>query len=882
MADARSAARSIDRRARWRMACAALAEEAWRVVWTGRYGFNDQSPASNHTTSNRDDAFRFARERMELSMRQAYSRCAPPIITFVREIDRTAGSGLLYYGWPEWHIDYRDGSSCSYWNSVNTIGEIFSQDRRFETGPVDERSCTTANPVQPGSGRKRFQEADYSGAGAHPLNLQRLYSSRWMDGAAVTGLAPIATWDGGWRHSYQASLTLRADGGLRAFRPDGSMRGLSRSASVANTWTSVSSRDTVVALADAAGQRTGYTYAAATDDGTETYDAGGKLLSRRERNGWTTTLTYSDAATPLAVAPRPGLLIAVRNQFGRELKFTYDAAGRVAELLPPGAISGTPAGSAASPIRYVYDEPASLAPGVPAAGQLTSVTWQDGALKRYHYEDGRWPQAVTGITDEAGVRYGSYTYDGEGRVTRSELAGGVDRLDFAYGTDASGKPTTTVTDYSGAGGTATSRSYAFTDIGGVRFAATVSAPCSLCGNTQQSSTYNAAGDPVRTVAHDGSVTFYAYDAKGRETERATFAASYSGATTRPALVNATQVVSTQWHATFNLPAQVAEPGKTSAYAYDGNGNLVGQSWTATTDATGAQGLAAMATGSTYATGWGYNANSLNASIVTSETAQGSSTAVETGRWTYTYEASRDLKTVKNDSRQPSVTATFVAYNAHGMPTAGQLHDGRSFQIQYRPSGEVDRLTLGDGYSVQYTYSPTRQLLQAQASDNWSASVNYDSSGFANGLSTQLGAVMAAAGVGAIPEPVPLPDWNELGRVTGRLAGACLQRLGVLALILTPSTLGACDTVDNRPAQCRKPCPPCRTVSGRVVPVGTIAYRPLETPPPGTAQHGVTGPHHNLYKANQNPNNCQCFWQPQGAVSPADLPAGSIPIEPFAN
>lgn len=78
------------------------------------------------------------------------------------------------------------------------------------------------------------------------------------------------------------------------------------------------------------------------------------------------------------------------------------------------------------------------------------------------------------------------------------------------------------------------------------------------------------------------------------------------------------------------------------------------------------------------------------------------------------------------------------------------------------------------------------------------------------------------------------------------------------------------------------CPPCRTRSGKTVPVGTIAYRPLDVLPGDTVQHGVSGSHYNIYKANQNPNNCQCFWQPVGAVSPADLPPGAIPIEPFAS
>jgi hypothetical protein len=82
------------------------------------------------------------------------------------------------------------------------------------------------------------------------------------------------------------------------------------------------------------------------------------------------------------------------------------------------------------------------------------------------------------------------------------------------------------------------------------------------------------------------------------------------------------------------------------------------------------------------------------------------------------------------------------------------------------------------------------------------------------------------------------------------------------------------------------CPPCRTVSGKVVPVGTIAYRPLDTPPAGTSEHGVAGPHYNLYRANQAPRNspqpCKCFWQRVGAVPASQLPPGAIPIEPFTD
>lgn len=80
------------------------------------------------------------------------------------------------------------------------------------------------------------------------------------------------------------------------------------------------------------------------------------------------------------------------------------------------------------------------------------------------------------------------------------------------------------------------------------------------------------------------------------------------------------------------------------------------------------------------------------------------------------------------------------------------------------------------------------------------------------------------------------------------------------------------------------CPPCKTVSGRIVPVGTIGYRPLDIIPDDEAQHGVYGSHHNLFRANQYPQpKCDCFWQKlKNVAKPGDLQPSWMPIEPFAN
>jgi uncharacterized protein RhaS with RHS repeats len=368
------------------------------------------------------------------------------------------------------------------------------------------------------------------------------------------------------------------------------------------------------------------------------------------------------------------------------------------------------AGGATSPIRYAYDEAASLGAGVPAQGQLSSVTWQDGSVRRYHHERSDvWyiangPQLLTGITDEAGVRYATWVYDGiapygsnlpGARVVSSEHAGGADRLEFSYYTNATGQAVTSITDYSS--GSAQQSVHTYSNIGNTRVPVLVSAPCPQCGNTQQASTYNTASDATRQIAHDGSVTFLAYDSKGRETERASFPSSYQAATTRPALNNATRVVSTKWHATWNLPTQLAEPGKVTAYMYSSKGNLTAESWTATTDATGAAKFTAVKTGSTFATGWSYSASSLATTVIEKVD------AVETKRWTMAYAANGDLTRV-TDVTGGNRIGRSTAYDVHGrVPTATEV-SGRTVAMTYTLRGSLASEAYGGTAPTTHEYN----------------------------------------------------------------------------------------------------------------------------------------------------------------------------------
>ena len=108
-------------------------------------------------------------------------------------------------------------------------------------------------------------------------------------------------------------------------------------------------------------------------------------------------------------------------------------------------------------------------------------------------------------------------------MVETSLAGGVDRLTLDYvGSD--GNPQTVVTQFTESGSTSSTYRFArpYGTAGGLAWAPTsITAPCSLCGNTQATTTYELPGRVFKTVAYDDTPTFYQYDETGRETERAT-------------------------------------------------------------------------------------------------------------------------------------------------------------------------------------------------------------------------------------------------------------------------------------------------------------------------------------------------------------------------
>jgi hypothetical protein len=114
------------------------------------------------------------------------------------------------------------------------------------------------------------------------------------------------------------------------------------------------------------------------------------------------------------------------------------------------------------------------------------------------------------------------------------------------------------------------------------------------------------------------------------------------------------------------------------------------------------------------------------------------------------------------------------------------------------------------------------------------------------------ALPAAGGCAIADGPLPVGDVIGAILLTG-------------AVVYDAARERTCDSCESRG------CRPC------IPPVGTLAHRPMDTP--ARPQHGISGPHYNMYQMNQSPfPMCICFWRKLKAIPPP-LPPGAMPIVP---
>ena len=154
--------------------------------------------------------------------------------------------------------------------------------------------------------------------------------------------------------------------------------------------------------------------------------------------------------------------------------------------------------------------------------KLISITYPDNTVKTFHYEDARFPHALTGITDRRGVRYATYEYeekytgDTDGRVVKewhhAQDSSGtevkVEELSIDYNVDN----TRTITNSRGKVST-----YTVVKNNDLWQIADITGPgCSNCSNANTSFVYDPATNDLITKTVDGQTTKYMnYDTKGQ-------------------------------------------------------------------------------------------------------------------------------------------------------------------------------------------------------------------------------------------------------------------------------------------------------------------------------------------------------------------------------
>lgn len=568
---------------------------------------------------------------------------------------------------------------------------------------------TAGDPVLLATGQIFQVERDYGRPGSRGLAFQRFYNS--PDGTeAQMGV--------GWRHTYSRRIEVLPSGDAPAQANVIRASGRVVRFVVANgVWSpDATDRSSLERLAD------GWRYRSDADE-IETYDAQGRLQRITSADGYTVTVSRDDAAR----------VATIEDTFGRRLGMSYGADGRLSELRDP----------AGGRVQFGYEAANNL-------WRLTQVTDAAGARKTYLHALSRLPAALTGLIDQNGARYASWSYDDTGRVVASEHAGGADRTMLSFGTGS-----TSVTDALGA-----TRVMGLQTLNGVAFLNTASQPAgSGCSAATRRWSHDAAGNLIEKDDFNQTRTCFAYDGRHRLTRQVDGSSTAQGCAAvladNAALPVAVRKFSREWHPDWRLETRHAEPGRLVTRVYNGqpdpfNGQSLASCAPAdaqlpdgrpiavlckevvqsTTDSDGHLGFGAALQGDVDRVArWTYNAQG-QVLTTTEQGAEGESTT------SYAYYTDTIAEHTRGDLQSITTAAgdvtRFSVYDKHGLVLESVAPDGsltlniydamnrlirttvdaEAIELSYDPAGQLTRITDDDGGWVGYAYDDAHRRMAA--------------------------------------------------------------------------------------------------------------------------------------------------------------------------
>ncbi|WP_164483770.1 MULTISPECIES: LamG-like jellyroll fold domain-containing protein [unclassified Polaromonas] len=265
-----------------------------------------------------------------------------------------------------------------------------------KTPPLGRCEFGIANPIYPLTGVKK--EYISTGIGVGGLNLSLVYDTTLKIPAnqadTASALVELSSFGALWKSSFHHRLLI-ATGATRALLSRGDGKVFNFIGNGAGVYTT--DADNTHKLVSIAG---GYRFTDVATGDQETYDSTGILQSLTRANGMVLSFSYTGKN-----------LTRVQASDGRILRFSY-TNNLITQIITPDGRTIVPA----------YD----------ANRNLVSLTWQDGKVSQFLYENAAFPWALTGKIDENNARYATFIYDTQGRATTSEHAGGVERYSVSY------------------------------------------------------------------------------------------------------------------------------------------------------------------------------------------------------------------------------------------------------------------------------------------------------------------------------------------------------------------------------------------------------------------------------------------------------------------
>jgi YD repeat-containing protein len=437
--------------------------------------------------------------------------------------------GLWNLGTPQMAVTIGGGAVVNY--TITAIGSCAASGTGGSGVPGQSLGDASSQdgcpfcgqPITIGTGNM-FEEADdYHTAGANRLSFHRYYNSMAASTTFATSLGK------NWRSNYDRYLDISASS-VVAERPDGRQVTFTPSGGV---WTTDADIDMTLTNSGSAWTLTDHM------DTVETYNAvsatQGLLQTVKSRNGYTQTMQYGSG----------NQLTAVTDTYGRQLSLSYNNALLGTVSTPDGLV---------------------LSYGFSTNGILTTAGYSTtpATLKTYVYENSSFPAALTGIIDENGTRFATWTYDSTGRALTSQHSGGADLITVAYN-DSDGSRT--VTGPLGQQGV-----YHFSTIQSVPkvteidFNATSTTPAS-----KTTFTYDGNGYLSSRTDWNGNVTNVVNNSRGLPTSITEASGTPQARTT-----------SISYHPTFRLPVQIVRPNVTASFTYDTGGEMLTFTLTDTT------------------------------------------------------------------------------------------------------------------------------------------------------------------------------------------------------------------------------------------------------------------------------------------------------------